>query len=337
MKDKPLISVCVACYNVSAYIERCLDSICRQNYPNMEVICVDDGSSDNTAELIAGRAGEDSRICLICNEKNQKLIYSRKKAVSRARGEYVFLMDADDTLEKNALSRAVSLLRENQWPDVLEFKANVIFSDETNHEEKLRTGLKRVKDRLTGGGYCRIYPGRLQGDEILQKLVEDQVGQMPWNKLIRRDLLEQAYGFCDREDIYYKDDVYMCCFLYTLAKSYVGCNAYLYNYYFNTGKSKNMKQDKDFAEMCKVGDIVRSLLLFYQNQRRDELFYSLIKTKLTNWLALLENTLRENPVLNREEGYRNICRHFQYQDLEGVPEEITELIAKRLTEMKVLL
>ncbi len=106
-KPLPLVSVIVPVYNVQDYVKICLQSVLDQTYQNFEIICVDDGSTDKSAEIIRLLMCEDSRIQLIQIE-NHGQGYARNLALSEAKGDYILFLDADDYLERITLDVAVS-------------------------------------------------------------------------------------------------------------------------------------------------------------------------------------------------------------------------------------
>jgi len=94
---KPLISVVIPVYNVESYLENCINSIVQQTYSNLEIILVNDGSTDNSTKICETAASKDSRIVLI-NQKNQGVSSARNNGLSIARGEWIYFIDADDFL-----------------------------------------------------------------------------------------------------------------------------------------------------------------------------------------------------------------------------------------------
>ncbi len=106
----PGISVIIPCYNVSNYIEECLDSFLEQTYTDFEIICVDDGSKDDTAEIIEAYAKRDSRISLI-RQSNQYAGVARNNGMKYAKGEYLLFFDGDDFCEQDMLDKMVESAR----------------------------------------------------------------------------------------------------------------------------------------------------------------------------------------------------------------------------------
>ena len=101
----PLISVVVACYNTSKYIFSCLTSILRQSYTNVEIICVDDCSTDDTKMQVHHLMRRDKRIKWVCTEKNGGLSASRNLGIKHCRGRYITFVDGDDCLLPGAIAR----------------------------------------------------------------------------------------------------------------------------------------------------------------------------------------------------------------------------------------
>jgi len=99
---KPKISIIIPCYNVQNYIVQCLDSIINQTYSNLEMICINDGSLDETLNILERYAKNDIRIKLY-SQANKGLSKSRSKGIEYATGEYILFVDSDDWLETNCV------------------------------------------------------------------------------------------------------------------------------------------------------------------------------------------------------------------------------------------
>ena len=101
----PLISIIIPTYNSEYYLEECLDSIVTQNFNNIEIICVNDASCDNSLEILKRYAENDTRFKIIENEKNSGTSISRNKAIDIAQGKYMFFLDSDDKIEIDTLEK----------------------------------------------------------------------------------------------------------------------------------------------------------------------------------------------------------------------------------------
>ena len=109
MADKPLISVIVPLYCAEAYLCRCVESILSQTYRAIELILVDDGSTDGSGEICDGYANQDARVRVI-HQPNMGVSAARNSGISAARGERISFVDADDWVENDYLSYLSDLL-----------------------------------------------------------------------------------------------------------------------------------------------------------------------------------------------------------------------------------
>ncbi len=113
---RPLVSIILPCYNAEKYLDYALGSIINQDYKNLEIICIDDGSSDGTLDILHAYQRKDDRIVIVQNEKNLGLIASLNKALSLVRGEYFARMDADDYSLPNRISSQINYI--SQHPEI---------------------------------------------------------------------------------------------------------------------------------------------------------------------------------------------------------------------------
>lgn len=107
MSSNPKVTVLMPCYNAEMYLNEAVDSILNQTYGNLEILLIDDGSSDRTKDMIQNYAKKDSRVVPVFNEKNLGLIRTLNKGVMMATGEYIARMDADDISSLNRIERIV--------------------------------------------------------------------------------------------------------------------------------------------------------------------------------------------------------------------------------------
>lgn len=105
----PKITVIIPVYNTERYIEDCLHSILEQSFTDFEVLCINDGSTDNSEKIVAEMAEDDCRIKLISNEQNRGLSYARNIGIREAKGDYVIFVDSDDTIKENAIEELYNL------------------------------------------------------------------------------------------------------------------------------------------------------------------------------------------------------------------------------------
>ncbi|WFT52817.1 glycosyltransferase family 2 protein [Acinetobacter baumannii] len=108
--EQPLISVLIPVYNVEAFVKEAVSSICNQTYKNIEIIVVDDCSTDNTYNIVAELAIIDPRIRLYKNDKNSKIVKTLNFALEQAKGEFIARMDGDDISTPERLEKQLEFL-----------------------------------------------------------------------------------------------------------------------------------------------------------------------------------------------------------------------------------
>lgn len=107
MEKQPLLSVIVPVYNTGKYLSRCMDSLKRQVYGNLEIILVDDGSKDESGALCDRYAAEERNV-IVLHKENQGLGYARNSGLDAAHGEYVTFLDSDDYVDENMYSHMIA-------------------------------------------------------------------------------------------------------------------------------------------------------------------------------------------------------------------------------------
>ena len=145
------ISVIVPVYNVESYLERCINSLLNQTYSNLEIILIDDGSTDNSLKLI--KKFSDPRIRFFVNEKNSGIAQSTNRGVDESRGEYIALLDDDDEAINNRLALQVEYMEEH--PDIAILGGRSIDMDENDKilslKGSVRNNPKLIKAMLLFG------------------------------------------------------------------------------------------------------------------------------------------------------------------------------------------
>lgn len=115
-EDKPLVSVILPTYNREKFLKRSIESILNQTYTQFELIIIDDGSNDNSLQLIHQYAQKDNRIIVLANKKNKGISISRNRAYKYAKGRYIMPMDSDDRALPEKLEKQVAYME--KFPDI---------------------------------------------------------------------------------------------------------------------------------------------------------------------------------------------------------------------------
>lgn len=218
------ISIILAVYNGAEDVGRCIDSLRSQTYRDIEIICVDDGSTDNTLEILKQYAGEDERIRVLEQGVNKKLLLAIKRGVTEATGDYIMFVDDDDWYEPNACERVAEIIADKQ-PDVIYFGTNLVETDgKTN--KKIR---KNRAARLKSCDYEYCGRNTLWLEEIKYIYI--------WNKAVRSDVAKAAYNAMPDVEMTYYSDLYACMMIHYYAKSLVCIKDKLINYNYLAGIS----------------------------------------------------------------------------------------------------
>lgn len=184
---EPLISVIVPVYKVEKYLNKCVESIIRQTYDNLEIILVDDGSPDNCPIMCDLWAKKDHRIQVI-HKQNGGLSDARNAGLNIARGELISFIDSDDWIEQDFFQSLYYALSKND-ADIAECATSYDTEDGK---------LLRVREEAPNS--------LLDHKEALRRLVlEDGVYQTVWNKLYRYEIIsgiDFKVGKCNEDDFW---------------------------------------------------------------------------------------------------------------------------------------
>lgn len=126
---KPLVSVTLSAYNIEEFIAESLDCIVNQTLQDIEIICIDDGSIDNTLSILNEYAKRDNRITVIAKPKNEGLAVARNESLALAKGKYVSFIDGDDLIALNLFKTAYELA-EKEKSDMVMWDYAIFYNDE---------------------------------------------------------------------------------------------------------------------------------------------------------------------------------------------------------------
>jgi glycosyltransferase involved in cell wall biosynthesis len=130
--NNPKISIIVSIYNTEKYLERCIKSLLSQTYKNIEIILIEDGSTDNSKKIL--EKYENNSKCIVCyNENNMGLAYSRNKGMEIASGEYLGFIDSDDYVDEDYYQKFIdTIIEENADVAICDMK--LVYENENNRE-----------------------------------------------------------------------------------------------------------------------------------------------------------------------------------------------------------
>ena len=116
--SKPKVSIIIPAYNLNGYIHKCIESVCKQTYSNMEILVIDDGSTDITPQILDEFALSDNRIIVI-HKVNEGVSIARNTGIEHATGTYYFFFDGDDFMEPHTVENMVHIAEEKEVDSVI--------------------------------------------------------------------------------------------------------------------------------------------------------------------------------------------------------------------------
>lgn len=213
-----LISIIVPVYNVEKYLEECLESILQQDFLEYEVICVNDDSTDRSAEILKKYEMEYNQIKVIEHSQNMGLSAARNTAMLHATGKYIMFVDSDDMIVTNILKELYKTSELNQL-DMLYFNRSYLYDNISEY----KAGYQR-ESAVNIDSACVS-----TGKELFCSLVENnQYTSAVWRRFFRRDfLLENDFTF--QEGILHEDVVFsFLCAMKAKRVLYINKELYIY-------------------------------------------------------------------------------------------------------------
>lgn len=212
-----LVSIIIPCYNVEQYISQCLDSVVGQTYTNLQIICVDDGSTDKTRQILNNFAAKDYRIRIVI-QNNAGLSAARNIGIQNSVGDFLMFVDADDWIDKNA----VQITIEKPRVDLICFSYKRIFHNRVEPRKLNLSGdfeASYIQRRMVG----------LVGEELRDPSQTDSI-VTAWGKLYDTTLIKKnIVQFVDTKIIGTEDALFNIQYL-EFAKSVTILDIPIYNY-----------------------------------------------------------------------------------------------------------
>lgn len=218
---EPRISVIIPVYNVEAYLRRCLDSVISQHYADIEIILVDDGSSDNSGDICDEYASKDDRIRVI-HQENMGLYGARNTGLEVAVGEYISFIDSDDWIEAGTYAYMIKII-DSYYPDIIRFGFKKVLNGKNVMEKKMpyREGI------YEGANIWELQLDTISNENILDYkktrilsawsnlyksslIMEQDIRFMPEREILNEDYLFVLQVSMAAESIYISDKSFYC-------------------------------------------------------------------------------------------------------------------------------
>ena len=285
----PTLSIIIPVHNEETFLKRCLDSILSQSFTDLEVICVDDASSDASVDILQSYVDADPRVHATAFQRRLGTVLARKLALLDAQGEYIMFADADDWLLPGACETAVRLIKESKT-DIVQF--SVDFEAEQKDLEAL--------DKFT-----RIFRSRnmeSRGANILYDcFVNRRFVHNLWNKIYRAEICKKAVEAMPDIQLHHYTDLYLSFFLLFFAES---CRSVVtkpcYRYHFGGGVSTRPPDGEQFKDLCMVSKVLPLMEKFLRDHNAYETNVSVLDAIRGSLSQDMVNKLLTIPTLTRE-------------------------------------
>lgn len=263
MIKNPKISVIMPVYNAVKYLSHSIDSILGQSLKEIELICVNDVSTDDSLKKLKEYQKRDKRVKIVNNLLNSGPGISRNKGIKRARGEFICFVDSDDWLEKDACERLYKTAIKEE-ADVVFIKPKFVFTNKIVLDKRLLTK-KDLKDK-----------------KVFLKTIRREVAWAPWSKMVKRSLIKKHKIYFP--NIYVSEDMDFSYKVIYYANKIAVEEKYLYNYFLHEGSLTSYTN----AER-RINNYLESIKLFEKFLKEKKLFEKLRKDfiyfKFYNYLA----------------------------------------------------
>lgn len=243
------LTVIVAAYNVEKYIEKCIESIVKQTYKNIEILIVNDGSLDKTLNIALEYSKKYKNIKVL-NKENGGLSSARNYGIKHATGEYITFVDGDDYLDEITYDSIMS--------KVLFDESEIgIFSYKKIYKNKIKK-IKLNKNLYSGNFLKKIFSK------------SDEASIIVWNKIFRRDIIIQNKIFFENK-AYFEDTGFIFRYLYFVKKFSILNNPF-YNYVQREGSITKKVNNIIFSSKQNTLDIIKKFYIDkneYQNYEKE--------------------------------------------------------------------
>ena len=258
MKEKCKVTIGIALYNCQEYIERCLNSALEQTYSNIEIIVVNDGSTDNSLNIVnkikKNSIAKDK--IRIYTQENGGPSSARNHIIEKATGEFILLIDSDDWLEKDAIEKMMKIQSKHNC-DIVKINYCV-----NSSKDKIinKSGYQKYKDKLMD---LEKYKEQLIADILL--------GNIPaytWSMLIKKEVIKKELYF--EEDIVHLEDKLFLIKLISNVKNIFFSSEILYHYFLNINGLMHKNNFEYYLEKdIELNKIINEIIEEYYNDYKN--------------------------------------------------------------------
>jgi glycosyltransferase involved in cell wall biosynthesis len=301
----PKVSIVIPVHNVAAYLDKCIRSTLNQTIKDIEIICIDDASTDNSPQILQMFAKRDERVKVISHPENLTASQARKNGVLASTGETVMFLDGDDALLPHACETAYMAMQKH-GVDVLHFGAKVINCGNAQ-ETRIQWNQNKITPHL----------GRIEGDLVVSCFRDKKFFFTLWNKMFRADLAKKAFSHIQDGKFPRAQDLYAVFILLYSSRSYMGISDVLLHYHFGTGITGRRVYDiSSFERYCQASKVADAIHAFVKDMNVEgkyegiiaEMRRNLLTDTLNQWIGHLDPK-------DSAAGYDLLAKHWRAEEL----------------------
>lgn len=297
-----MISVIVPVYNTEKYLNKCIDSLLKQTYKDLQIILINDGSTDNSLSIMKESEKRDSRI-LVIDQEHDGVSSARNAGIKKASGEYISFIDSDDWIDLETYEIVLDILMRND-ADAVYYEWTEEYSDGTS-----TTRGHRGKEKIIA-----------EGDEILRRYFKNDVNWRISSGILKKTLVDNVFFEVGRE---LGEDMLFCFFTIAKAERIVYVDLPLYHRYNRMGSLSNQLSFKrsDFGTATCTDAmieyvqknkpqllqgayvysfnfymVVMNYLSYYRCEKENKDIYDAIMKKLPELWKIIDSPFKQLPV-----------------------------------------
>lgn len=289
-KFESKISIIIPVFNASEYIKDCYESIKSQTLQDIEFLFVNDGSSDNSVELLNEFKQIDNRVKIIDLKENRGTSYARKIGVEKATGKYILFLDPDDEYDNSACEKLYEIM-ENINTDVLMYGTKVVSHSSNAYDVKFFENMVRPK-----------YTDLLLNDIVYKGFLDNNISINIWNKVYNAAFLKQVFKKINDRYLILAEDYYASFLIMFYAKSFISIQDPFYIYHTGRGitwADKTITQTK--FDNGLQGIIIRNLIIEFLNS----------ENSLLNNLDMIKNITHQRVNIFTPTFFRAVKSHLK--------------------------
>ena len=295
------ISIIVPIYNAGKKLNKCIDSILNQTYKNIEILLVNDGSTDNSLEICERYKSIDDRIILI-NKKNEGSIQARKTGIDNSSGDYIMFVDADDWVDNNIVSI--------MYDELKKYKCDIVVSN------SYKVFSNRAFIKKSNNSHYFKDEKLYEKEEIKNELVEAYLYGHPFPaslfcKLYKRNLLIGSGKYLEKIK-FLGDDLFLNMEVFLKATRVKVINKPLY--YYRAGGFTSRYMPYHFDDIVNGYEIQKSVIEEYYNETKERQYNGISIMLLNSFKTSLQNLMNSN--LNYEQKIKTIKKYLSNDNIQ---------------------